>query len=138
MKVIAKDGKRTLAVADDWDGDWLALGVLIDPDQKQAFERQVGSVLARGIWEEATGEVEVRYPLVKFGDPVPAHLKLTDNPAPLTPAEKDLLLAEVVMGVAEKDSKVPFNAESRKLRKVYRSDVNAMKKKGYMPEVPKD
>lgn len=66
------------------------------------------------------------------------HRPISEETLPLTPEQKDRLLIEVVMGVPEKDSKVPFTSESRKMRRNLRAEVREMRKNGFMPDIVKD
>ena len=57
---------------------------------------------------------------------------------PLTWEEKDRLLIEVVMGVAEGDSEVRYTAESERLRRKLVVQVGEMRAKGITPDMLKD
>lgn len=59
MKRVAKSstGKRLLLVPNDWDGDLLAIGVVVSGGN--AWEVPVGSALGRGYWEKDTGTFDL-------------------------------------------------------------------------------
>lgn len=54
MRTIAKDGARLIVAQEEWDGDMLALGVVVDTDSGDAWEVPIGTALNGGYWREVS------------------------------------------------------------------------------------